>query len=271
MKPWFYIMLGSVPVLASCYSPRYVYSPSTLNIPALSKKSEVRVAGYVAENTGRTGALSNPTGSSIGIDIHLAYAVNRHFAVMVNQYNRWEDNGKDNDVFPGDSIIIKYFRNLTEVGAGYFKVLGDSNSIFQVFTGVATGKFSIKERNASNNIAFNRFHKSNITKVFIQPAIIAGVHKNFTASFASRFSAIYYSGITTDYTASEQDKYFLTDLNRSPVFFWEPAMDFSFGFKKVKGVKLNLQSGFSVLINRRFIDYRTINFGVGISSDLRFK
>ena len=256
---------------ASCYSPRYVYSPSTLNIPALTKKGNVKVAVYGATSAGRTGGLANPSGSSAGTDIQLAYAFNKHFAGMINQYSRWENNQNDNDVFPGDSIFIKYFRNLTEFGLGYFKVLGDSNSIFQVFGGIATGKFTITERNASNNVNFNRFHNSHVTKIFIQPAIIAGVNKNFTGSFASRFSAVYYSNIKTNYTKQEQENYFLTDLSRSPVFFWEPALDFGIGFKKLRGVKFNFQLGLSVLINKRFIDYRTLNFGFGVVSDLKFK
>lgn len=258
-------------LLANCYSPRYVYSPSTLNIPALAKKGDIKISGYLAENAGRSGGLANLNGSSVGIDLQGAYAFNKHFALMLNQYNRWENNGDDNDVLPGDSIVIKYFRNLTEIAVGYFKILGDSNSSFQFFSGIAKGKFTIKERNASNNISFNRFHKSNITKIFIQPSIVAGLNKNFTASLASRLSALYFNGIRTDYSQNELDDYFLTDLGGSPVFFWEPAMDFAIGFKGLKGIKFNFQLGLSVLINRRFIDYRTINFGAGITTDLKFK
>ena len=82
---------------------------------------------------------------------------------------------------------------------------------------------------------------------------------------------IYYDNISTDYSASELKTYFLTDLSRSPVFFWEPAMTYTFKFKKIPGIGLEMQTGFSVLINRRFVDYRTINLSLGLTSNLQFK
>lgn len=82
---------------------------------------------------------------------------------------------------------------------------------------------------------------------------------------------VYFNKISTDYTQTEQADYFLSDLTHSPVFFWEPAMDYVLGCKKMRGIKIELQVSFSVLMNRRFVDYRTMNFAMGIISDLRFK
>ena len=258
-------------VFVSCYSPRYVYSPVTQDIPLLSNKGDAKLGGYIAGGLGSNDLKQFKNGSNFGLDFHAAYAFTNHFAGALNYYTRWERNGADNDVQVGDSILIKYKRNLFELGTGYFSTFNHSNTSFQVFGGVAFGKFTINESNPPNRVPYARFHSSDITKISIQPAIIAGIHKNFTAAFSSRFSMVYYNHIKTDYSETELKDYFLSDLSRSPVFFWEPAMDYVFGFKKIAGVKLELQAGISVLMNRRFVDYRTINFGLGITSNLKFK
>ena len=258
-------------ILTSCYSPRYVYSPVTQNIPLINKKNDVKVAGYLAGGGSGTNNLSSPGAYNLGLDLHTAYAVTDHFAVMLNQYNRWERNGRNNDVFAGDSILILYKRSLTEMGVGYYKSMNDHNSCFQLFGGFATGKFMINESSARNRTANGRFHTSHVNKIFIQPSIISGMTKNFTAAFSSRFSMVYYDKINTDYSDAELKQYFLTDLSASPVFFWEPTMSYMFGFKKLKGIKVETQLGIAILMNRRFVDYRTLNLAIGVISDLRFK
>jgi hypothetical protein len=41
-------------------------------------------------------------------------------------------------------------------------------------------------------------------------------------------------------------------------------MNYSFAFKKLKAIRFDLQAGFAVLMNKRFVDYRTINFAFGV-------
>ena len=256
---------------SSCYSPRYVYSPVTQNIPMVSKKKDVQAGAFIAgglsgyKNKGSKGAYN------LGMDLHLAYAFTNHFAAMINQSNRWEQNGSNNDVFAGDSIVIKYKRSLTEAGGGYYSSFNNDNTCFQFFAGVALGTFNINESNARNRTTLGRFHHSSIEKIFIQPAIISGMTRNFTTAFSSRFSIVYFDKVTTDYSATELHDYFLSDLSGSPVFFWEPSMTYVFGFKHLHGVKFEGQLGFSVLMNRRFVDYRTMNIAFGVTSDLKWK
>lgn len=255
---------------ASCYSPRYVYSPSTQNIPVLLKKHDVNVEGYFASGGGSSkNGYRGSADYNLGIDIHSAYAVSNHMAIMLNQYNRWEKNDGANDFNFGDSSVIKYKRGLTEVGTGYFSSLNKAskNSLFQIFAGIAFGKFKINDNSLNNAIHFTRFHYADITKIFLQPAIVVGLQQNFTASFSSRFSEVFYKNISTDYTPIELDNYLLKDLSSSPVFFWEPAMNYSFGFKKFKGFKIDLQTGLAILLNRRFVDYRTINIALGVTAN----
>ena len=266
-QSYFVLMLLA---FSSCYSPRYVYSPPTQNIPQINKKGDVILGGYFASGGGSSRRdYPGVHNYNLGMDLHSAYALSDHFAVMINKYNRWEKNDGANDFNPGDNAIVNYHRALTEFATGYCTSLrkDKENSFFQVFGGVAVGKFRFNETSLNSGIPFTRFHSSNITKIFVQPGFILGQKKSFSTSFSSRFNAIFYNKIKTDYNSTELNNYFLEDLSSSPVFFWEPVMTFSFGFKKLKGIRLNIQSGFAALMNRRFIDYRTINFAFGVTTD----
>lgn len=257
--------------LSSCYSPRYVYSPVTQNIPMVRKKNDVQAAAYIAGGTAGTFSNSTPHSYNIGMDLHLAYAFTNHFVVLANQYNRWERNNSNNDVVVGDSIQIRYKRGLTEFAGGYFSSFNHVNTSFQFLAGFAFGSFNIAESNARNTIGALRYHNSNVEKFFIQPAIISGISANFTATFSSRISMVYYKNITTNYSFSELNDYFLSDLSTSPVFFWEPSMTYLFGSKHIHGFKLETQMGLSVLLNKRFVDYRTLNVALGVVSDFKWK
>ena len=258
-------------LLNSCYSPRYVYSPATQNIPLVHKKNDVKVAAYISSGLGSNDFQVYKKSSNIGLDVHTAYAFTNHFAAIINYYNRWEYNGVDNDVIRGDSITINYKRHLFEFGGGYFTMLDSANTAIQLFGGLGFGNFQINETIARNRTSAGRFHRSTVTEVFIQPVIISGYNKKFTAAFSSRFSAIFYGNIKTDYSDAELKQYFLYGLSPSPVFFWEPAMDYTYGSKKLPGVRIELQIGLSILMNRRFVDYRTINMALGLTSDLKFR
>lgn len=267
-----YLSFFTLTVFCSCYSPRYVYSPSTQNIPLLGKKGDITAGGYFA--TGGGGSKAAYAGSvdyNLGMDVHIACALSGHLAIMINKYNRWERNNGANNFSVGDSSVIKYRRGLTELGAGYFTSRGTgAKNSFQVFGGMAFGNFQINDNNTGSSIHSARMHHSRITTVFVQPAIIAGQYKHFTASFSSKFSALFYHKIVTNYTATELNNYLLNNLSASPVFFWEPAMNYSLGFKKLKGIRIDLQSSFAILMNRRFVDCRPINIALGtvIGSDL---
>ena len=262
-RSYFVLMLLA---FSSCYSPRYVYSPPTQNIPQINKKGNVNLGGYFASGGGSSWRdYPNVHAYNLGMDLHSAYALSDHVVLMINKYNRWEKNDGANDFNPGDSTIVNYHRALTEFAAGYFTSLkrDKENSFFQVLGGVAVGKFRFTETSLNNGIPFIRFHNSNITKLFVQPGFILGQKKSFSTSFSSRFNAIFYRKIKTNYNSTELKNYFLEDLSSS-VFFWEPAITFSFGFRKLRGIRLNIQSGFAVLMNKRFVDYRTVNFAFGV-------
>ncbi len=254
--------------MSSCYSPRYVYSPSTQNIPLLHKKNDLEFSGFYA---GSINAFKEKGNHNSGCDIHSAWAFSNHFAVMLNENFRWEKNGGNDSFFPDDSSLLAYKRNFTEIGAGYYTSMEYNEKMqFQIFSGVASGSSNISDDYISNSVHTNKYHNSRVTNFFIQPTIIYNPVKNFSAALGSRFTEVVFTHIHTNYTPAELDNYILDSLTVSPVFFWEPAVSYSFGFKKLP-VKLRIQGSISILLNHRFVEHRTGNLGLGIIADFSKK
>ncbi len=263
------ILLVSVSLcMLSCYAPRYVYSPSTQNIPLLHKKNDLEFSGFYA---GAVNAFKEKGNSIKGLDLHGSWAVSNHFAIMLNESFRWEKNSSNDSFFANDSSLLKYKRNFTEMGAGYFGPIAYNEKMqFQLFGGVAFGSSDISDDYISNTVYTGKYHNSSVTKIFIQPAIIYNLSKNFSGALTSRFTEVIFTHIHTNYTPQELDNYILDSLTVSPVFFWEPAASYTFGFKKLP-LKLRIQGSISILLNHRFVEHRTGNVAVGIIADFAKK
>lgn len=258
--------------LASCYTPRYVYSPAAHNVPVLLKKGDSKLAFDLSTNFSKKNTAEGivKDNKSRGIDLQGAYAVTNKFAVQLNYYRRTEKNNGDFNINNLDSSVINYKRNLTEIGIGYYhSLMRNSRGIFQVFAGIGFGKFGFTDIGRDqNNVFHNHFHQASITKLYVQPAFTVRSKKNFAASLSSRFSVIYFHNIQTDYTAADLDNYKLDSLSYRPRLFWEPAVVNTFGFKKLPGLQFEFQAGLSLLVSPLFIDYRSFNFSAGILFDV---
>ena len=245
----------------SCYSPRYVYSPSAQNIPLLNKKNDLEFSAFYS---GSINAFQAKDNYNRGLDIHAAWAVGKHFALMVNESVRWEKNGGNDSFFQNDSSFLSYKRNFTEVGAGYFTSVWNNKKMqFQAFGGAAFGSSKIFDDFISNNVHENKYHYSRVTKIFIQPALIYSPFKTFSAALSLRFNEVLFRRIRTNYTLPELNNYILDSISVSPVFFWEPGVCYTFGFKNFP-LKLRIQGSISVLLNHRFVEHRTTNIGLGL-------
>lgn len=255
-------------LLSACYSPRHVYSPAATNVPVFSKKGDSKLAAFYSNST--FGGREIKKFYGYGFDAQAAYALSKHWLVLLNQSNRYEKNSGDLATYSSDSNTIKYKRTITEIGGGYFGAIKDSSKLYvQLTGGIGIGKFLLDEtgKTAANQY-YTRYHQTRVTKFFIQPALQLRYSKNFNTSFASRFVVLWYHSIKTNYTATEQDAYLLDDLSTSPRTFWEPAVINSFSFKKLPALQFEIQFGFAALISHRFIDYRSVNISAGVVADI---
>ncbi|MEI7735050.1 MAG: hypothetical protein WCI49_06260 [Ferruginibacter sp.] len=256
----------------SCYTPRYVYSPSAHNAPAFTKKGDSKLAfNYSINAADNTVKDSIPVKAKAGgYDLQAAYAITNHWAIQLNYAHRTERNTGDFNNGYNDSVVINYTRNLTEIGIGFFHALNENkNSFFQVYGGIGFGKSGFTDNGREYNTGYRtRFHNMDVVKVFVQPAFTVRGKRNFAATLSSRHSVIYFKNIRTDYTATELDNFKLDSLSYRPRLFWEPSMVNTFGCKGLPGIQFEFQAGFAFLVSRRFVDARTFNFSAGLLFDL---
>ena len=259
---FFGIFVSMAGIISSCSSPRFAYSPSAHNAPVLTKKGDNKIGGFYSTNITSEGKQNNVIvdNRSRGFDLQGAYAVTNHFAVQASYFYRWEQTTGG-----PDSSTILYNRNLTEAGIGYYVPVSDNNKIFfQIFGGAGLGKFSFTDVSRVGNY----FHQANITKIYLQPAILFKSKGSFTSAISLRASNIQYSKVKTNYKGSQLDDFKLDSLTNRSKYFFEPAFMFSFGFKNVPGLRLEFQGGTSFLLSRHFIDYRFFNLSAGIWCDI---
>jgi hypothetical protein len=267
-----HFLLAGLLFFTSCYTPRYLYSPSAHNVPVLVNKGDSKLAAYLSSNLSSKKNNYNRVNESKnrGFDLQAAYAFSNHFAVQASYFNRVESNNGYKNGGNLDSAFIHYKRNLTEAGFGYFVPLNDDNeAMFQVFAGAGKGRFSFTDngKDETGN-AYNRSHQATITKWYIQPALMLRSEDNFASSFSSRFSFINFSSIKTNYTPAELTYYKLDGLANGSVAFWEPALTITFGFKKLPGIQFESQAGTSIRLTNRYLNYRAFNFSLAIVLDL---
>jgi len=245
-----------ISIFASCYTPRYVYSPVAHNVPLLSKKGDSKLALNFSTNVGGKHVTNNivSRNKGTGADIQGAYAISKRFALQGAYANRIERNSGDFDTNGLDSSVIRYKRNLAELGIGWYSPSEQSQgSSMQVFAGMGLGNFSFIDdgRDVSYNY-YSRYHKVRVIKFYLQPAFILRVRRNFYSSISSRLSVIHFSNIRTNYTDQELAKYSLADLNRSRLF-WEPATVNTISFTKLPGLQLEFQAGMSFLLSGKIL------------------
>ena len=257
--------------ITSCSSNRYIYSASPANNSYFQKKGESKLAAYYSSSNDNTSAKEFAN----GWDLQGAYAIGDHWALTASYYNR-----KERDVYnyyryrnPFDSSVVKYKRNLFEMGGGYFISLNQKKTItVNLFGGAAFGKFSFDDNGLDGTMAtYSRNHSSNITKWFFQPSINFMPGRYVRFSFILKSSYVHYGNIQTNYTANELQYFNLNIINNRTLNFIEPCWNFQFGLPKYPWVKLDwIVSGIS---NNPFYieNVRQNNSSIGLTFDFSKK
>ncbi|MDQ2720666.1 MAG: hypothetical protein M3Z26_13035 [Bacteroidota bacterium] len=241
MKKVFPVSLIIMIAFTSCTTYRYIYSASPANDPYFNKKGESKLTGYYS-SSGDNNLLGEFAG---GFDMHGAYAIENHWALTVGYFNR-----REKDVFnyyhsdsPFDSSIVKYKRNLFDIGAGYFVALNQNKTItFNLYGGFSSGKFSLEDDGVDHNDSnYNRYHDSKINKWFLQPSFnfMPGHHVRF--SFGLKVSFVHYGNIHTSYTAEELHYFALDRIPNKTIPYAESFFNLQFGFPKYPWVKLDME------------------------------
>jgi hypothetical protein len=165
MKRKYLILLFTFSMaLVSCRTPRFVYSPAPPNNPYFKTKGESRLAGYYStggDDNKLTGEYAN------GLDLQAAFALSNYWALTADYFKRNEkDIFYDYNRRHFDSSVIRYNRNLTNFGAGYFiPVTKDQRIFMNLFGGTGFGKFSFTDKGIDSiRMNYSRNYNSNTTK-----------------------------------------------------------------------------------------------------------
>lgn len=225
-------------LLNSCSSYRYIYSASPPNNPYFTGKGDSKLTAYYSEGD-NSDQLSGEKDD--GFDVQGAYAMGNRWAVTTSYFHRRERDiytFNSNNIF--DSSRVNYKRNLVDVGGGYFMPVNFKKTItFNLYGGLALGKFSIKDNGVSNGANYSRYHNSAITKWFFQPSVNFMPGKYFHFSIALKNSFVHYGNIQTSYTAEELKYFSLDKIANKTLPYLETSFDFQLGLPEYPWVKLD--------------------------------
>lgn len=259
-------------ILASCETPRYAYSPTAHNVPVFTKQGDTKLSGSYSSNLDFNDDQSQYNRNRAnGFDVQAAVAVTDHFAVQGSYYNRRERN-YDYGSYPFDSVTINANREMYEVGVGYYKPFGSKQrGIFSIYGGVGFGKMNLKEQGTDHDLMqpYSRYMDARLLKYYLEPAMTFRAGEVFNISLATRFSGLRFRNIQTNYSLQEKQNFNLDSLNRYTWYMVEPCVINSFGFKKLPGMRIEYQFGFSILLSEfDSFNYRPFNFSLGLKFDI---
>jgi hypothetical protein len=249
----------------SCAS-RYMYSPSAHNVPVFTKQGDSKIAASYSVNGG------NEDNSGKGVDLQGAYAITKHVAVQAGYSTRNEktvDSNFSSSYF--NYSTVKYKRQMFEAGAGYFRSIHKRDKIFfSAYAGMGFGEFSFKDTGRDNNqLPYARFHNANVTKYYLQ-AGISFINRGFVTSVSGRATVVDFNKIKTNYSVPEQDDLEIDGIDNNAYIFFEPAVVLSYQFKRLPGMRIECQVGFSAHLRNEdnYLAHTEAGFSAGLVFDL---
>jgi len=271
MNPKLFVLLLLITsVVISCRTPRFIYSPAPPNNPYFREKGESRLAAYYS-SAANENELEPEDEYNRGFDLQAAYAISDNWALTADYFKR-----KEKDVFFNynrslfDSSIVRYSRNLTNFGLGYFTPLTkDKQIVFNLFGGLGFGKFSFTDNGFDNVIAYSREYQSNMSRWYIQPALNFFPGKYFRTALIGKISWVHYSNAKTSYTTPELEYFDLQFLSGNTLTFFEATWNMQITFKNMKWFSLDggLTLSSEPFDNNTYLDARNFNASIGLCID----
>lgn len=260
MRKYTFMVLAiiSYSLITGCNTPRYIYSSSKLNHAYLKKKGEGKISGYYSSaNNNSAREMSE------GVDFQAAYAMSDHWLLNASFFHR---NEADKYMTSRDEKTIRYKRNLTEFGSGYYLSLNTTESIFLSFTaGIAFGRFDINEGGyvAGSPTSAGYFHNASVTKPYFQTAF------NFFAVPSIRFAVILrpsfvkYGNVKTNYSEEQLWTYRIHVAGRT-VGMFESELNMQLNHPKIPWLNLEIALCNASPFRNDYYAVRQNNVSVGL-------
>jgi hypothetical protein len=263
----FFIVLIITGSFTSCNTYRYIYSASPPNNPCFKEKGESKVTAYYssAGNNRLTKEYAH------GVDLQGAYAMSNHWAITAGFFNRREKDKYSGSYNLFDSSVVRYKRNLYDIGGGYFTSIDKKKTLTaNLYAGFAGGKFSFEDNGKDDShVDYARYHESAIGKWFFQPSINFMPVNYVRFSFAAKFSYVHYGKIQTSYTANELAYFGLDKIANKTVNFFEPSFNIQLGIPEYPWIKIDAEVS-STSYNHSYsphLNVRSSNGSIGLSFD----
>jgi len=253
--------------LTSCRQYRYVYAGSKINTPMLKEKNESRINGSYSSGESKGVADSS---HNRAIDFQAAYALSNHFALTAayvsrNESDQFSEDFNTNSRSLFSSSFIRYRRQFTEIGAGYF-FQHRRNTVLSLYGGAGFGRLRFDDSGLRDSLLYSRQFSAQMMKVFIQPGVSFLKEKGISIDLSMRFSWVDYSNIQSSYTATEEELLHLNGLgSANPILFVEPAFTFSIPAPKLNW--LRIEAGYNTVLNYTYWNVRNANFFIGLTTD----
>lgn len=249
--------------MASCHTPRYVYSPAPPNVPYFTKKGDSKISGFYSG--GEADGYGNV--SNQGFDIQGAYAVTNHWAVILNYYNRTEKDMYNVPYNAFDSSSVRYKRNSLEVGIGYYVPLNRHKTItYNIYAGYGFGGFKINDTGLdSSRNRYSKYYNCNTGNFFIQGGFNFMPSRYFAFSLMGKISSMYYGYSQSSYTSQELKYFYLDKLNKRTLTFFEPTFNMQFTVPKCDWLKVEGSLTFSTNTPDYYPAARSFNGSIGLT------
>jgi hypothetical protein len=225
----------------SACSPR-VFLPERANVPMLREAGEVKLTSSIKIQN-QSAAPGN--GWSPSLDLSGSPIQNMG---LLFSYRSTDKYAIEDDWFSSRDFrdSVHYAGKRLEFGAGYYNNFGKRGHI-EIYGGGAFGKFQRDDLKGRQGEFETRYYR-----IYLQPALGFYVRDAFELSGGARFT---YQRFTDFLSPDAGLRYQFTtpaaDISRVPLYFVEPFVNISAGYKYVK---FNIQPGFSNNISRPRID-----------------
>ncbi|MFT3910014.1 MAG: hypothetical protein QM737_11345 [Ferruginibacter sp.] len=253
---------------------RYTYFSPAHNIPVFTKQFDSKIAANFATDGGNESysgkdSSEREKSSSDGFDIQGGLALTNRIALQLGYYYRREHGTAMSKTDFADSRIISKYK-IIEFGLGYYTPLDKKQHMFfQLYTGGGFGKTTIRESGMDTGLhAYSRSYDANITKMFLEPSLSFRTKIAFTGSVFTRATIAKFSRIRSNYTKRESQNLNLDSLDRYSVLFIEPGIIGSLGFRRLPGIRIEVQIAAAAMTRGSFIKYQPINMAIGLYLDL---
>ncbi len=232
-------------LIFACNSPqRYMYSTPAANVCYFKEKNDSKLAAYYFEG-GPGGNSNKPHLTNTGFDVQTGYAYSNNWAVTAAYWHRDEtDSSYFNYEDDQNRSIVKYKRNLIELGLGRFSLNKGKKSTGNLFFGVGFGNYRLQDDGIDTSVLYSKIYKISFYKFYFQPSVNIVVAKYVHAAFGGRISFMQYGTSSTTYTNVEKSYWHFDRLDRAEAIFVEPNINLQLGLPEADWIRFEANLNF---------------------------